>query len=208
MNWFRCPDGSSGQLMWIPPSIKAAGKYIFTDLTYLPWNAPAGMRRGVVGDAVDVSFNPDRTESDTIYIHGWNYAVSYPLDGIVIEGQKTFQADKTALDRVNVRRLMLTIEKTTRDYARRFNYEQNTPVLRQRFTDTINNFLEQVKIGDGISEYLVVCDERNNTDETIDNNELHVTVAVKPIKAIEYIVLNFVCTNQSANVEEMAISNM
>ena len=181
---------------------------MYTDLYSNYWNAPAGLNRGVVRGVFDTSFNPTNEEAWDIYENTWNYAVNYPTGGIVIEGQKTFQTNKTALDRVNVRRLMLGLEKITANTAKYYNYEQNTEWMRSRFKDSVSNYLEHVKTYGGISDYVVVCDDRNNTIQTIENNELHCTIAVKPIKAIEFIILNFVCTNQSANVTEIAESEL
>lgn len=202
LNWFWSLDHSTGDYMWMPPSIKALGVYLYTDTYGTFWDAPAGLNRGKITDTLDVAFNPTNDEAGQIYINSWNYAISYPLDGIVLEGQKTFQRNKTALDRVNVRRLMLGMEKTLRSMLKYFNYEGNTEFLRRRIYDVVDRYLNQVRANDGISEYIVVCDERNNTPENIDNNELHIAIAIKPIKSIEFIILGFLCTNQSVDVEE------
>ena len=208
LDWFWSLDHSTGDYIWMPPSIKAVGVYIYTDTYGAFWDAPAGVNRGHVLDTLDVAFNPTNDEAGQIYINSWNYAMSYPLDGIVLEGQKTFQRNKTALDRVNVRRLMLGMEKTLRSMLKYFNYEGNTEFLRSRIKDAADNYLNQVRANDGISEYIVVCDERNNTPENIDNNELHVAIAIKPIKSIEFIILGFLCTNQSVDVEEALQSEL
>ena len=129
-NWFYCPDYRTGEYFWCPPSIKAAGVYTYNDAYGHVWSAPAGMTRGVVAGASDVAFNPYRDEAGEIYKQAWNYAVSYPLEGVVIEGQKTMQLQQTALDRVNVRRLMLYLERMVVNVARRFLYEGNTSYNR------------------------------------------------------------------------------
>jgi len=134
-NWFYCPDYRTGEYFWCPPSIKAAGVYTYNDAYGHVWSAPAGMTRGVVAGAADVAFNPYRDEAGEIYKQAWNYAVSYPLEGVVMEGQKTMQLQQTALDRVNVRRLMLYLERMVVNVARRFLYEGNTSYNRQRFVD-------------------------------------------------------------------------
>lgn len=90
---------------------------------------------------------------------------------------------------------MLGMEKVIRGFCKYFNYEGNTAFTRTRLKDTIDRYLEQVRANDGISQYITVCDERNNTEQTIENNELHITIAVRPIKTIEFIVLNFIATN-------------
>lgn len=207
-NWFYGIDNYTGNYYWIPPSIKAVSQYLYTDTYANYWNAPAGMSRGKVQGVVDVAFNPNQFESDQIYLNFWNYAISYPLDGIVLGGQHTYQQSHTALDRVNVRRLMLGLERVTRNYAKYYNYEQNTSWLRQRFVDTLSYYFDSVKTNDGISEYYIICDDRNNTNQTIENHELHVTIGIRPIKCIEFIILNFICTNQSVNVQEVTEANM
>lgn len=201
-NWFHAYDDYSGDAFWCPPSIKAAGVYTYSDRYFSPWSAPAGLNRGHVRNVFDVAFNPMNDEAGKIYQQAWNYAISYPINGIVLEGQKTFQIQKTALDRVNVRRLMLHLEKQVIRVARRFLYEQNTEYNRQRFVDTITPFFQNAVNGEGIQEYAIRCDSTINTDQTIENHELHCIIAVKPVKTIEYIVLNFVTTSQSANVQE------
>lgn len=201
--WFYVPDAYSGDLMWLPPSIKAAGIYLYTDIYFNKWDAPAGMARGKIKGAVDCSFSPSFTEAEKLYMQCWNYAVSYPLDGIVMEGQRTFQMKKTAFDRVNVRRLFLYLEKEVARIAKYFQYEGNTEFLRQRFVDTIRPLFDEAVTRGGIREYYIKCDNENNTPQTIDNNELHCSIAVKPVKTIEFIILNFVCTNQSAVVSEV-----
>ena len=163
LNWFQVQDTFSGRYFWCPPSIKAMGICMLTDRYSNFWEAPAGMNRGVVLGALDVSFNPTVEEAGYLYQNSWNYAVSYPAEGIVLEGQRTFQTNRTALDRINVRRLLLGLEKTTRRYAKYFNYEGNTAWLRQRFTDGLNRYFEEVQAGGGLNQFLIVCDDRNNT---------------------------------------------
>lgn len=205
-DWFRGPDNYSGNMMWIPPSIKAMGIYIFTDAYWQKWDAPAGMNRGIVQRVVDVAFSPNKDQAGKLYVQSWNYACNYPIDGIILEGQKTFQRKKTAFDRVNVRRLFLTLEKQVARIAKYFVYEGNTAWQRERFVDTIRPIFEHAKQRNGIIEYYIKCDEDNNTPNVIDNNELRCSIAIKPVKTIEFILLNFICTNQSASVIEEALT--
>ena len=201
-NWFYVADKYSGDYFWCPPSIKAASIYVYCDTYFHSWDAPAGMTRGIVPGAIDVAFNPNKDEAGKIYQQSWNYAVSYPMDGIIMEGQKSFQYDKTALDRINVRRLLLKLEKQVTRAAKYFLYEQNTEYQRQKFVDTIRPFFEAAVNGSGLSEYAIKCDNELNTPEVIDNNEMHCKIAVKPIKTIEYIVISLIATSQSASVTE------
>lgn len=138
LNWFKATNQYNGELFWCPPSIKAMGVYLYTDARANYWNAPAGLNRGRISDVYDLSFNPTDSEQDEIYTNTWNYAVNYPMNGIILEGQKTFQRDKTAFDRVNVRRLFLTLEKAVRRRSRYFVYENITDYMMTRFVDTMD----------------------------------------------------------------------
>ena len=202
-NWFLQQDyGRPQNYIWIPPSIKAAGVYTYCDTYFHPWSAPAGNIRGIVNDVVDVAFLPSDADAGVIYSNSWNYAMSYPINGIVIEGHKTFQTQRTALDRVNVRRMMLNLEKSVAQIARHFVYEQNTAYMRQQFVDMISPVLQNAVAGSGISEYAVKCDEELNTQQVIDSNEMRCKIAVKPVKVVDWIVIDFICTNQSVSVSE------
>lgn len=201
-NWFLISDAYSGDSLWCPPSIKAMGIMLYSDTYYSKWDAPAGLNRGILNNVYDIGFNPSNEEADKIYSNSWNYAISYPLYGIVLEGQKTFQLKKTALDRINVRRLMLHIEKSVLRVAKYFLYEQNSEYLRQKFVDMIKPIFEDVKNGNGISEYYIKCDEQNNPGTIQDNNTLVCDIAIKPIRTLEYIIITFNCTQQSTNITE------
>lgn len=204
-NWFYQQDYSDPShttYIWIPPSIKAAGVYIYCDTYFHPWSAPAGQVRGIIRDAVDVAFIPLDDDAGKIYGNQWNYAMSYPMDGITIEGHKTFQIQKTALDRVNVRRLLLYLEKRVERIARRFVYENNTAYTRQLFVDSIRQVFEDAVAGDGVKEYGIKCDDELNTVDVIENNELRCKIVIKPVKCVDYIVLDFICTRQNASISE------
>ena len=201
-DWLYVQDYDTNEFFWLPPSAKAAGVCNYIDTYFHAWDAPAGIIRGRLNNVYDVAFSPRNDEAGKIYQNAWNYAVNYPIDGIVLEGQKTFQLEKTALDRINVRRLMLYLEKQVRGIARRFLYEGNTAYMRQRFVDTIKPIFEDAKNSYGVLDYAIRCDDTNNTQQTIDNNELRCAIAVKPVKTIEWIICDFIVTNQSANVRE------
>ena len=201
-NWYYQKDASSGDYIWIPPSIKAAGVYIYCDTYFQPWSAPAGLTRGRLQDVVDVAFTPNEDEAGRIYNAQWNYAMNYPMDGIVIEGHKTFQTARTALDRINVRRLMLYLEKATARLARKFIYEPNTAYLRQRFVDELTPLFDDAMHREGIVEYAIKCDDELNTTQVIENNELRCRIAVKPVKTVDFLVVDFIVTRQNAIVSE------
>ena len=201
-NWFLIHDEYSGDLFWCPPSIKVVRSYIYCDTYCHPWSVPAGMTRGRIYDTFDVAFQPNIDEAGKIYQQTWNYAISYPADGIIIEGQKTFQKSYTALDRINVRRLMLYLEKNVVRIARRFLYEGNTPYIRQQFVDSITPIFDDAVNNNGIVDYAIKCDDELNTEQVVENNEMRCKIAVKPVKALEFLILDFIVTNQTANVAE------
>lgn len=201
--WFKIIDDTSRTFMWVPPSVKVIDSYLISDALYNPWAAPAGTRRGRIRDVYDISFNPNNQEAEQFYINRWNYAIAYPTDGIILEGQKTFQANKTAFDRVNVRRLFLTLEKNIKYIAKSYLYEQLTESHLSSFRNSISKYLENIQQAEGIIDFYIIADGRNNTPTTIDNNTLNCTIGIKPTKTLEFIVLNFVCTTQGANVEEV-----
>lgn len=204
MDWFEQADDYTGDFFWCPPSIKAMGVYINTDVNYNYWDAPAGLNRGVI-PCTDVAFSPTAFQADLIYDKCWNYAINYPNDGIVLEGQKTLQTKPSALDRVNVRRLMLRLERATYKAMRWFLYEGNTAYLRQRVVDALDPYFKQCKIGGGCYDYVIKCDESNNTPETIDNNELHVSIGVKPVKTVEFVIVDFIVGRTGSSWAELGI---
>lgn len=202
-DWFSVVDDYSGESYWCPPSIQAMGAYVFTDINYNYWDAPAGMKRGVVA-ANDVAFNPNMQQAGNIYLKNWNYAVKYPDEGVILEGQKTFQTRPSAFDRVNVRRLFLRLERYVWKQARYFVYEPNTAATRQRFHDRIDPYFQSVKAAGGMYDYRIICDETVNTPETIDRNELRVIIGIKPTKTIEFILIQFVALRTGGSWEELA----
>lgn len=192
VDWFEQADDYSGDFFWCPPSIKAMGVYVNTDVNYNYWDAPAGLNRGVIA-ATDVAFSPTIKQAGMFYEKNFNYAINYPQDGIVLEGQKTLQTKPSAFDRVNVRRLFLRLERAAWRVSRYFVYEGNTAYTRQRLVDALDPYFKQAKVGGGIYDYKIKCDETNNTDFVIDNNELRVSIGIKPVKTAEFILLDFVC---------------
>lgn len=201
-DWFQKADEFTGEYFWCPPSIQAMGVYIYTDVNAEYWDAPAGLNRGIV-PALDVAFSPTMRQAGTIYNNNWNYAINYPQDGIVLEGQKTFQVKPSAFDRVNVRRLFLRLERATYKVARYFVYEGNTAYTRQRLIDTIDPIFADVKLRNGIYDYKIICDESINTPEVIDRNELKVKIGIKPVKTAEFILIDFIALTTGGSFDEM-----
>ena len=204
LDWFEQADEYTGDFFWCPPSIKAMGVYLYTDANFYYWDAPAGLNRGIVA-ATDVAFSPNAAQAGAIYEKSWNYAINYPNDGIVLEGQKTFQVKPSAFDRVNVRRLFLRLERQAFKVARYFVYEGNTAYTRQRLVDALDPYFKEAKVKGGIYDYKIIADETINTPTTIDRNELHVNIGIKPVKSAEYIYLNFIALSTGGSWEEAGL---
>lgn len=201
-DWYLITDEFTGDEFWCPPSIKAMGVYINTDVNYNYWDAPAGLNRGVI-QALDCAFSPTIKQAGSFYEKNWNYSINYPQDGIVLEGQKTFQVKPSAFDRVNVRRLFLRLERQTYKVARYFVYEGNTAYTRQRLIDTLDPIFYQAKVGGGLYDYKIICDESINTPNVIDNNELRVKIGLKPVKTAEFILIDFIALATGGSFSEM-----
>lgn len=202
LNWYRTISDYTGDTLWVPPSIKAMGTYILTDKQYNWWDAPAGMRRGVINMA-ETSFNPNKDQAGDIYDANWNYAIHYVNDGIIQEGQKTFQTRQSALDRVNVRRLIGRIKRYVYHASRQFLYEPHTQAIREKYVKTITPFFQDLMNRGGLYGYKIICDNTNNTPEVIDRNELRVKIGIKPVKTIEFIIIDLCVLNTGASWTEM-----
>ena len=203
-DWFEQADDYTGDFFWCPPSIKATGCYVNTDINFDYWLAPAGLTRGIVA-ATDVAFSPNDKQAGAFYEKNWNYAINYPQDGIVLEGQKTFQTKPTALDRVNVRRMMLHLERQVYKVLRYFVYENNTAYVRQRIVDAIEPILKECwqSGSGGLNRYKIVCDDTNNTPNVIDNHELKIAIGVVPNKTAEYLMVDWIVGGSGATWEEL-----
>lgn len=202
LNWYRTISDYTGDTLWVPPSIKAMGTYILTDKQYNWWDAPAGMRRGVI-NMVETSFNPTRLQAGEIYDVNWNYAIHYINDGIIQEGQKTFQTRQSALDRVNVRRLIGRIKRYVYFASRQFLYEAHTKAMREKYVKTLEPFFQDLVNRGGLYDFKIICDATNNTPEVIDRNELRVKIGIKPVKTIEFIIIDLCVLNTGASWTEM-----
>lgn len=201
LDWYQVADEYTGDFFWLPPSAKAMAVYLNTDINYNYWDAPAGLNRGVIA-ALDVAFSPNSAQAGSIYEKNWNYSIKYPNDGIVLEGQKTFQVKPSAFDRVNVRRLFLRLERATYKAARYFVYEGNTAYNRQRLVDSIDPYFREAKVGGGVYDYKIICDDTNNDPTTIDRNEMKVAIGIKPVKSAEFILVDFIALSTGGSFEE------
>ena len=201
--WAQINDDFSGQNVWVPFSPFAAATMARTDAVAFPWFAPAGFNRGLVTDAIDIAVNPNQKQRDEFYKANINPVAFFPAQGQVIFGQKTLQKKPSAFDRINVRRLFLALERPTKKVSRFFVFEQNTEFTRTRIVNTLTPLFERAKNNEGLYDYLIVCDERNNTPTVIDANELVVDIYIKPTRTAEFILVNFYATRTDANFQEL-----
>jgi phage tail sheath protein FI len=179
-NWVKVYDGFTDTFVWVPASGYAASIFARTDATTQPWIAPAGLNRGMVNNIIDLAFNPNQKQRDFLYTISINPIVTFSGDGFAIFGQKTLQNKPSAFDRINVRRLFLSLERATQQALRYFVFEPNTEFTRTRLKNTITPIFELAKNTEGLYEYLIVCDDRNNTSDVVDRNELAVDIYIKP----------------------------
>jgi hypothetical protein len=202
-NYMKVLDSQSGLYVYVPPSGFVAAKMASTDSSRGPWVAPAGFNQGLIQDSVDIALAPNQRQRDELYKVNLNPIARFPDQGLVIMGQKTLLKKPSAFDRVNVRRNFLYLEKATKSVMKFFLFENNTTFTRTRVVNILNPFFSRVKNDDGLYDYLIVCDERNNTGEVIDNNELVVDIYLKPVKSAEFILVNFYATRTDTNFQEL-----
>jgi hypothetical protein len=202
-NWVKIYDAAEGINVWVPFSGYAASSFANTDANFYPWYAPAGFTRGLVRNVLELAVTPKQKERDQLYKIAVNPVAFFPNDGITIFGQKTMQRQPSAFDRINVRRLFLYLEKATKRTVRYFVFEPNTTFTRTRLVNTLNPIFSFAKSTEGVTDYMIVSDKRNNTPDTIDNNELIVDIYIKPVRAAEFILVNFIATRTGANFNEL-----
>lgn len=184
-------QSATGRNEWIPASVVIPGVYTFTDNSSAPWFAPAGLVRGGITGVIQAERRLTRTQRDTLYSNKVNPIASFPGQGISVFGQKTLQTKASALDRVNVRRLLIELKKFIGDQSRNLVFEQNTITTRNRFLSTVNPYLESVVQRQGLYAYRVVMDDTNNTADVVDRNQLIGQIFIQPAKTAEFIVLDF-----------------
>jgi phage tail sheath protein FI len=177
--------------VWVPPSVVVPGVLAYNDSVAAPWYAPAGLTRGGLTNVTQTYINLSQAMRDTLYEARINPIASFPNEGVVVWGQKTLQGNKSALDRVNVRRLLITVKKYIASATRYLVFEQNVSATRQRFVSIVNPYLDQVKSNQGLYAFRVVMDESNNTPDLIDQNILYGQLFLQPTRTAEFIILDF-----------------
>lgn len=192
--WVKIRDNYNRVDVWAPPSGSIMAMIARSDQLAAPWYAPAGVTRGVVPNILDVFSRPTLEERDLMY--GYRNCVN-PIvqfvgtEGFVAWGQKTLQRTPTALDRVNVRRLMFVIEKRIRNAARQLLFDPHDDILRQKFVRIATSILQEIQVGRGVNDFRVKCDEELNTPDVVDRNELRARIGIQPIRAAEFIFIEF-----------------
>jgi phage tail sheath protein FI len=199
---------NTGLSLWAPPSIAAFGTYSSTEANSELWFAPAGFTRGGLTEGaagipvIGVKQRLTSKDRDKLYEANINPIAQFPAEGIVIFGQKTLQITPSALDRVNVRRMLIYVKKEISRISARLLFDQNVESTWDRFTGQVVPFLDSVKVRLGLEDYRVLLDRSTTTPDLIDRNTMYAKIFLKPAKAIEFIAIDFVITNSGASFED------
>ncbi|MDA7495885.1 phage tail sheath subtilisin-like domain-containing protein [bacterium] len=190
--WVKILDGVKNKPTWVPPSVVLPGVYANNDAVGQEWFAPAGLNRGGLTEVLEAQTRLTNLERDDLYENRINPIATFPGQGVVVFGQKTLQAKPSALDRINVRRLLINLRKFIASSSRFLVFEQNTSSTRNRFLNIVNPYLEQVQANSGLTAFRVVMDDSNNTPDVVDRNQLVGQIFIQPTRTAEFIVLDFV----------------
>ena len=189
--WVKVLDTAANKPVFVPPSVIVPGAIAASDRIGAEWFAPAGLNRGVLGNVIEAKIRLNQSERDVLYNSKINPIATFPATGVCIWGQKTLQTRATALDRINVRRLLITLKKFIASSSRYLLFEQNTIQTRNRFLNIVNPYLESVQQRQGLFAFRVQMDESNNTPDVIDRNQLLGAIYLQPAKTAEFIILDF-----------------
>lgn len=197
-------DRFNNQFRYIPCNADVAGLMTRTSVTAFPWFSPAGQQRGVINNAVKLAYNPNKSQRDRLYPQRINSFITQSGTGTILFGDRTALSYASAFDRINVRRLFLTVEQALERAAQSQLFEINDDLTRANFVNIVDPYLRDIEAKRGLYGFLVVCDTTNNTPEVIDNNEFRADIFLKPAKTINYITLTFVATRTGVSFEEVA----
>ncbi len=189
---------------FVPLNGDVAGLCARTDNIADSWFSPAGLNRGQIRGAVKLAYNPNKSQRDTLYRSRVNPVATFPGQGTVLFGDKTLLSKPSAFDRINVRRLFITLEKAISTASKFQLFEFNDEFTRAQFRNSVEPFLRDVQGRRGLTDFLVVCDDTNNTSEVIDRNEFRADIFIKPNRSINFITLNFVATRSGVSFSEVA----
>jgi phage tail sheath protein FI len=207
--WVQIQDTIQGSIIWAPPSVAAIGAMSYGQATQELWFAPAGFTRGGLSangaagiPVVGVRERLISKERDKLYEANINPIAQFPAEGIVIFGQKTLQVTPSALDRINVRRLLIFLKKRISRISATLLFDQNVQTTWNRFRGQVEPFLQSVKTGLGLTDFRLVLDETTTTPDLIDRNIMYAQIFLKPARAIEFIAVDFVITDSGASFED------
>tara|TARA_B100001287_G_scaffold174167_1_gene146777 strand:+ start:1329 stop:3536 length:2208 start_codon:yes stop_codon:yes gene_type:complete len=197
-------DRFNNEFRYLPCNADVAGLMVRTNITSFPWFSPAGQSRGVINNAIKLAYNPTKAQRDRLYPARINSFITTPGVGTLLFGDKTGLGHQSAFDRINVRRLFLTIEQALQRAAEAQLFELNDELTRANFRNIVEPYLRDIEAKRGLFGFLVICDSTNNTPDVIDNNEFRADIFLKPAKSINFITLTFVATRTGISFEEVA----
>jgi hypothetical protein len=206
--WLRCRDTINGAMVWLPPSVAALGTFSSSQKKTQVWFAPAGFNRGGLTEGAagipvsDVAHHLRRKDRDDLYAANINPIAKFPAEGIVIFGQKTLQVTPSALDRINVRRLMIFVKKRISQVAATLLFDPNVKTTWNRFISRVTPILADIKTNFGLSDYRLILDETTTTPDLVDRNIMYARIFLKPTRAIEYIAIDFNITRTGASFDD------
>jgi phage tail sheath protein FI len=189
--WVKIFDANINKPVWVPPSVVLPGVLAFNDRVAAEWYAPAGLNRGGLSMVLEAYTRLTHAERDDLYEGRVNPIATFPGQGVVVWGQKTLQAKPSALDRINVRRLLIAVKKYIASATKYLVFEQNTAATRNRFLNIVNPYLESIQQRQGLYGFRVVMDETNNTPDLIDRNIMYGQIYLQPAKTAEFIIIDF-----------------
>tara|TARA_B100000073_G_scaffold245099_1_gene205608 strand:+ start:1338 stop:3539 length:2202 start_codon:yes stop_codon:yes gene_type:complete len=196
-------DRFNNTFRYIPLNGDIAGLMVRTSIESFPWFSPAGQQRGTINNAVKLAYNPNKAQRDILYGNRVNSVINQAGQGIVLFGDKTGLSYASAFDRINVRRLFLTVEQALESAANDQLFELNDDETRANFINIVEPYLRDVQSQRGIEEFVIICDSTNNTPEVIDNNEFRADIFIKPTRSINYVTLTFVATRTGVSFDEV-----
>ena len=197
-------DRFNNRFRYVPCNGDVAGLCVRTSIEAYPWFSPAGQQRGILNNAIRLAYNPNKSQRDRLYPKRINCIINQPGQGILLFGDKTGLGYASAFDRINVRRLFLTVEQALKSAAYSQLFELNDEITRANFVNIVEPYLREVQSKRGVYDFLVICDETNNTPDIIDNNEFRADIFLKPARSINFVTLTFVATRTGVSFEEVA----
>jgi phage tail sheath protein FI len=201
--WKYTYDRFNNAFVYVPCNADVAGTMVRTEIETFPWFSPAGVQRGSINDAVKLAYNPSKSQRDSLYGARINPIINKKGSGIILFGDKTGLGYASAFDRINVRRLFLSVEQAVEAVADSQLFELNDETTRANFVNAVEPYLRDVQAKRGLYDFVVKCDDKNNTPDIIDNNEFRADIFLKPTKSINYVTLTFVATRTGVDFEEV-----